>query len=493
MSDKRVNHRTFRFALMAGLGLLCALAGHAPAGPPARAAAKSDVEKLDDIVSDHRQKGVQVGANVIDLSTGKVVYSRNAELPLMPASNMKLVVMAAALDQLGADYQFETIVGIRGKDLVIIGGGDPTLGDERLAQQRGEKITSVLLRWTDQLKKAGVKQIPGNIVVDDSLFDRQFVHPNWPADQFESWYEAPIGALNFNSNCLDVSVRPTTAKKAASVDSIPANTFVRVKNNTVTGGKHTASIRRTKGEDAVVVSGTVARADRLGPVTVRDPGLFTGSAFKTILASKGIALGGSVVRERVRNADGSLPAAFHKVVTHRTPLTAAMSRAGKDSLGMMAEALIKLLGSKKGGVGTWESGRAAVEAFLAKVKVSAGQFRVDDGSGLSRQNRLSAAAMTDVLRYTFSCPGGRFDAMRSALSRAGIDGTLEKRMRNSAAKGRVFAKTGYINGVRTLAGYVHTTSDKWLAFAFFYNQAPATRPISKAQDRACELLVQWRD
>ena len=189
MSNKPSNHRTFRFAVLALLGSLCILPNHASGVPPTRAAAKSDVEKLDEIVSDHRQKGVQFGASVIDLSTGKALYSKNAEVPLMPASNMKLVVMAAALDRLGADYQFETIVGIRGKDLVIIGGGDPTLGDERLSERRGERITSVLMRWVDQIKKAGVKQIPGNIVIDDSLFDRKFTHPNWPADQFESWYE----------------------------------------------------------------------------------------------------------------------------------------------------------------------------------------------------------------------------------------------------------------------------------------------------------------
>jgi PBP4 family serine-type D-alanyl-D-alanine carboxypeptidase len=493
MKLKHQNLRTFYSASLTALASLTLLLGSAPAAPPNKPVAKSALDKLDDILTDSRQKGVQIGVSVVDLSSGKVIYAKNPDQPLIPASNMKLVVMAAAIEQLGENYQFETILGIRGKDLVIIGGGDPTLGDERLSQKRGEKITAVMLRWADQFKKAGVKQIPGNIVVDDSMFDRKFIHPNWPADQFESWYEAPIGALNFNSNCIDVSVRPTTAKKAASVDSIPANSFVSVKNKTITGGKHTASIRRAKDHDTIVISGTVARADRLGPVTVRDPGLFTGSTFKTILASRGIAVGGSVVRERVRNADGSLPASFHKVVTHRSPLSAALARAGKDSLGMMAEALIKMLGCKQCGVGTWEAGRTGVEAFLAKAKVSTGQFKIDDGSGLSRQNRLSARAMTDVLRYMYARPGGGFKALRESLALAGIDGTLDNRMRGSVAKGRVFAKTGYINGVRTLSGYIRTASDRWLAFAFFYNQAPATRPISNLQDRACELLVQWRD
>jgi D-alanyl-D-alanine carboxypeptidase/D-alanyl-D-alanine-endopeptidase (penicillin-binding protein 4) len=445
-------------------------------------------ELLDKVLTGYADKRVQFGGCVIELPNGRVLYDRNGERPLIPASNMKLVVMAAALDLLGKDYQFKTIVAVRGKDLVVVGGGDPTIGDEKLVRASGKSITTVFHNWAEKLKASGVKQIPGNIVIDDSIFDRQFTHPNWPAEQFEAWYEAPVGGLNFNANCVDVTVKPGEAGKPAKVNLVPSGAAVKLVNQTTSTKKHSARVSRTKGGDTMIVAGSVARSDQLGPLTIRDPGLHFGQVLRSVLVARGIRVGGNVVRERVRmKADGT-PEDSHVVAIERTPLRQAMTRAGKDSLGMMAESIIKVLGHKQSGVGTWESGGAAVRTFLNKAGAGEGVV-VDDGSGLSRKNRISAAAMTQVLRYVHGARPGNFEMLRETLATAGVDGTLDDRLRGPATRGRIFAKTGYINGVRTLAGYAQTKAGTWVAFAFFYNGAASTRPLTQLQDRACELLV----
>lgn len=404
---------------------------------------------------------------------------------------MKLVAMAAAIDQLGGDYKFQTVLAVRGLDLVVIGGGDPTIGDERLAAARGESITALFHEWAEALKSAGVRQIPGNIVVDDSIFDQSFTHPRWPSDQFQSWYEAPIGGLNFNANCVQAVVSPTKPKRPAKIRLVPRNDLVKIKNRTKTGKKQTVVVSRARGSDRLVLSGIVSREGKLQPITIRDPGLYFGSVMKSALAAEGISVGGEVVRERVRLDNGRLPGDCNIVAVHRTPLADALQRCGKQSLNMMAEGLFKTLGAHQGGLGSWDSGRSTIHAFLRSVGVAANQVTISDGSGLSRQNRLSAAAATEILAYMFQSSPENFKLFRDSLSVAGKDGTLRKRLRSGDTAGRIFGKTGTINGVRTLAGFVHTTSGRWLAFAFYYNYSGRLPSPKPRMDRACHLLVQW--
>lgn len=460
------------------------------AGPPT-AASDGLAPTLEKILTGYSDKKVQFAGRVIDLSNGQVIFDHDGGRAMIPASNMKLIVMAAAIDQLGPDYQFKTVVAIRGKDLVIIGGGDPTIGDEKWAKANGKSITSALHEWADKLKSSGVKQIPGNIVVDDSIFDRQFTHPDWPAEQFESWYEAPIGGLNFNANCMEVAIQPGAPGKPARIAMIPSGAVATIVNQTVTGKKQTVRVSRAKNGDSLVVSGSVSRPGRLGPVTIRDPGLNFGRVLRAVLTAEGIRVGGDVVRERVRLKSDGTPEGGHLVAIQRTPISRALSRAGKDSLGMMAEGLLKSLGRKQSGVGSWESGRTAVKSFLQKAGVSTEGLVIDDGSGLSRKNRVSPAAMTQVLRFMQGASPAAFEALCNGLSKAGIDGTLDDRLRGPDTRGRIIGKTGYINGVRTLSGYVRTKSGKWLAFAFFYNGAASTRPLTALQDKACEALVKY--
>lgn len=489
-----MHNRTWRIVL--GLSLVTAfLLGPVGASvhatnPPSDADIARLKERLDNLLDSHNDSKVKLTARVVDLTSGVALYEQNADAPLIPASNMKLMVIAAAIDQLGKDHEFTTSLSIRGKDLVIVGSGDPTFGDEKLAAN-GEPITAVFHDWAGKLKAAGVKQISGDIVIDDSIFDAQFIHPGWPTDQFQAWYEAPIGGLNFNDNCVDVVVRPGAAGKPAGLSCSPGNTFIEFINQTKSGGKQTVSVRRKRGTNTIVASGSVARQGSFGPITIGDPGLFFGSVFKTVLAAKGIKVSGKVVRAKVKLGADRLPEGGHVVAIHRAPIAGALERAGRNSLGMMAEGLMKAIGAKEKGVGSWASGREALTSFFTRVGVSPGQYTIDDGSGLSRGNKLSAKAATQVLSYMYRAPGGAFETLKKSLATPGDDGTLKRRLRGPLTKDRVFAKTGYINGVRTLAGYVQTTSGRWLAFAVFYNGSGKTRPLTQIQDKVCETLAAW--
>ncbi len=436
------------------------------------------------------QQGLSA-VHVLELDSGRELYADSQDRPLIPASNMKLVVMAAAIDRLGPDFKYQTVLGVRDEDLVVIGAGDPTTGDERLCGSRGERITEIFHGWARTLQNAGIRRIPGNIVIDDLIFDLKFTHPHWPDNQYQLWYEAPVGGLNFNSNCVAATVAPTGPGSPAKIQLLPENALFKLVNRTTTGSKNTVIVTRPRDADSLVLSGTVAKEGVLQEVTVRDPGLFYGSVFKSVLASEGIAVGGQVVRERIRLDNGLLPDNCHVIAVHRAPLADALARAGKDSLGMMAAALFKTMGALDQQRGSWESGRYAVQRFLREAGIPEDQVTVDDGSGLSRQNRLSARAITQVLRKVYDSPPEQFELLRQSLAVAGEDGTLKKRLRQEGVRGRVFGKTGYLNGVWALSGYVHTRADRWLAFALLYNATGKMQTPKPRMDRACQLLVKW--
>lgn len=464
-----------------GIAFALFLSVHAPL----RAGPGDSAKSLDAILRGHGVKGAAFAGKVINLTSGATVYEFDADRPMTPASNAKLIVMAAAIDRLGGDFQFETILALRGKDLVIIGGGDPAFGDPKLAKARGLTITSVFREWAAALRQKGITRIEGRLLFDDSIFDAQHVHPQWPADQHLGWYEAPIGGLNFNDNCVTVNAKPSKPGSPAKLSMTPGNTAMPLVNRTRSGGKGTASVTRSRGNDDVVVSGSVSRAGAIAEITVADPGLFFATALRTTLAAEGIRIDGPTVRSRVRGSDGKVPAECRVIARHRTPLADVLNRAGKNSLGMMAEGLCKMLGARGGAAGSWSNGTAAVEAFVRQCGASPGQCELVDGSGLARENRLSPSATVAVLARMFKHPGR--ERLMQNLSHCGTDGTLEKRMRD--IPGRVIGKTGYIAGVRTLAGYVKAENGEWFAFAFYYNNAKATAPLSRAQDAACRWLA----
>jgi D-alanyl-D-alanine carboxypeptidase/D-alanyl-D-alanine-endopeptidase (penicillin-binding protein 4) len=465
-------------------------AGVCIAARPGRANDEADAlrDGLQRALTANKPSGVELSAHVVDLASGRTLFEYNADRPLTPASVMKLVVSAAALDQLGAGYRYRTTLAMGRRDLLLVGSGDPTLGDEKLCARRGQKPTALLSSWADALAAAGVRTVPGKLIIDDSIFDETHVHPGWPADQYQEWYEAPIGGLNFAANCFEIAAEPRGDGPPA-LSTIPPNGLVQIVNKARSGGKGTLVARRARETMQAVVSGNCSAPTRLGPIAATDPGMFFAASLRSALAARGIEIEGPIVRQRVVGRDGTLPAEFRVIAMHESPLADAVARACTDSLGMMAEAMLKTLGATSGQPGSWPNGAAVVARFLRQLGVSDDSFTIDDGSGLSRRNRLSARAVTTVLAYMNRSAGG--ELLRESLALSGVSGTLRKRLGGPETKGRIRAKTGYIASVRTLAGYVEARDGRRLAFAILYNGARSTAPLTAAQDHACRLMAMW--
>jgi len=398
-----------------------------------------------------------VGACVIDLASGETVFELRADQPLLPASNAKVFAIAAALHTLGPDFVFETRLATDGVNLLLIGDGDPALGDPRLARARGEVLTEVFVRWADALHRAGHAAFPGDLIVDESVFDEQWTHPAWEPEDLGKWYAAPVGALNFNDNCVDIALLPTTAGQPVEVRVTPPGTIVEIVNQCRTASEGTPILRHKQDSFSYLITGRCSKRWPFAPVSFPDPGRFTADVLLTILRERGIRVAGSVRRAEVRRPDGSVPDSVSILAVERTPLVDVLLRAGKDSQNLFAECLLKRTGhawARRAGEpiarGTWTTGASAVHAYLAETGLDLAGLVISDGSGLSRENRCTARQLAGLLAHVAGRPEGKL--FRGCLSVAGVDGSMRKHLKDSA--GVVWAKTGTMRGVRTLSGYV---------------------------------------
>jgi D-alanyl-D-alanine carboxypeptidase/D-alanyl-D-alanine-endopeptidase (penicillin-binding protein 4) len=468
-----------------GLAVLLLLPG------VARADLTSDVEAL---LGDKSLKKAVVGVEIIRLGAqatdDKPVYQRGSQTPLIPASNCKLLTTSAALEKMGADFKFRTQLVAGEPDLAIIGAGDPTFGDGEFLKDLGWTVTTVYENWADQLLKRHITTIR-DVVVDDSVFDENFAHTNWPADQLHKRYVAEVSGLSLNANVLEFAVQPTSAGQIVNYATIPPTQYATVRNTCVTGNQNAIWLSREIGTNQIVLKGeTPSRAQVPVAVTIHDPAMYAGTVFAEVLKRKGITVSGTVKRDRTiasQQKQAGPTGKWRTLAIHETPITTIIARANKDSVNLYAESLCKRLGHEVSSQpGSWENGTAAVGAFLKSVGVDESQFQLDDGCGLSKQNTVSAEAFAKVLSHDFHSPN--WEAFRATLAISGTDGTLQDRFRGTDLKGRVFAKSGYVNGVCALSGYVRTRDNQWFAFSFLINRVGAIADAKLVQEKIVHAI-----
>jgi len=439
------------------------------------------------------------GVVIMSAQDGHVIYAANPNLPLVPASNEKILTTVTALAILGADFQFTTTLAKSGGDLVIIGDGDPGFGDPSLCETR--PVTDIFDEWAKALSATGIKEISGKLILDDTIFDRQFVHPNWPADQVNRWYTAPVAGLNFNDNCLDLFVQYDTDKKPHLLTS-PATQFFVIEPQWIPA-KGTSTTIWPIWESPQKLKAKIRLGSRgTGPVniTVNDPPLYFAAVCKERLQANGITIKGPIAFQRIRKSDGSFPDNLTIIARHKTPIMEAVTRANTNSQNFFAECIFKRLGYQSAkthasfSAGTWTTGQLAVKEFLQdRLKVSLDNIFIDDGSGLSKNNRVSAEIIAKLLYFAQQQLWG--ERFRSSLAVAGgKDGTLRKRMRRTAAAGRVYAKTGYIAGSSALSGYILDNENKpKIIFSMIFNFPGASGKlwqIKSIEDKICIVLAQ---
>jgi D-alanyl-D-alanine carboxypeptidase/D-alanyl-D-alanine-endopeptidase (penicillin-binding protein 4) len=480
---------------------LLALAVGAIAFPcaPARAAdLAADIAKP---LQDKLLHRAVVGIEIVRLGTSpgdaQPVYANNAHQPLIPASNLKLVTTSAALERFGPDFRFRTMLLLNAEgDLILVGDGDPSFGDGEYLKKVGWGITTVYENWAEQLKSRNITTVR-NVVVDDSVFDETFAHPHWPTDQIHMRYEAGVGGVNLNANCVDFSVRSNGPGQLVGYGLEPDTKYVTVRNTCVAGGENAVWLSRSVGVNDIVLRGTT-RGSTVQSVTIHDPPMYAATVLAETLAARGVRVTGQVKRDRGVRAQVQQQAGrqgpfaaphLGLVAVHETPLPAVLARCNKDSMNLYAESLCKRLGfAATGASGSWENGTAAVGAYLKSIGIADAEFHLDDGSGLSKENAISAPALTTVLIRDFY--GKSKETFLASLSVAGSDGTLEDRFRGeySDLRGRVIGKSGYVNGVRSLSGFLKAKDDRWYAFSILMNKTPGAAQVKVLQEQILKAV-----
>jgi D-alanyl-D-alanine carboxypeptidase/D-alanyl-D-alanine-endopeptidase (penicillin-binding protein 4) len=448
-------------------------------------------QKLDAILHARDDGSAKIVARVVDLSTGRELYAENADDPVIPASNLKLFVTAAALDFFGPDHTFETYLVKDGSDLWIIGTGDPGLGDPAIAARRGGDTLTVFDEWVEALRNKGEFN---DLYYYDRALDGEWVHPTWDDDDLVHWYAAPVTGLNFNDNCVDITIYPTQEGKPVRYEVMPPVRDIKIINNCVTGGTEPPSIDRAQNENTYTLSGGCKQKTALKSKPVTDPGAFLADAFRTHLEASGMKIKGEIKRAE-RPPLGSIhPPSQMVVAIHRTSIRELLPRINKSSQNLLAEGLCKLLGRAyahehwRPAPGSWGSGSDAIHAFLERQGIEHEALVFADGSGLSRDNRVTTRAISDLLVKMRAHPHG--DVFFESLSVGGVSGTIRGRFTDRP--GVVHAKTGYIGGVRSLSGYVPSSRGGQIVFSFIYNGVRGSvKPYEELQDQAVRLLMSY--
>ncbi|MBN2018721.1 MAG: D-alanyl-D-alanine carboxypeptidase/D-alanyl-D-alanine-endopeptidase [Sedimentisphaerales bacterium] len=429
------------------------------------AASAELTERLDAIVGAQTQANVRIAVQVVNPETGTIVYSRNASMPMVPASNMKIITTAAALKYLGPDFFYQTRVGLVGESLAVIGSGDPVLGDKQTAEKNFFDPRWMLKDIAQQLFTADITTIT-DIIVDSTVFDDERVHPSWSKDELNRWYACEVSGLNYNGNCVEIIAETIGSKVQLTLD--PPTAYVTIINkctptlnppNTVWGAREANS-------NVITVLGSCYRQCQPIRVTIDRPPAFLGFLLAEELKRAGVSVRGHLLEKEITASDK-----LRTIAVYRSSLWDVLERCNKDSLGLAAEALVKTVAASKqpnGKGGSWQAGRGLNSGYLLSLGIPTDQFYIDDGSGLSEKNLLSAHAISTVLCDLYK--NASWPNYKKTLAVGGMDGTIDKYFNEPAYKGKIFGKTGYIEGVKSFSG-VCTTGGGERIFSIITNKA----------------------
>ncbi len=409
-----------------------------------------------------------------------ILAAHRSEEPMPPASTLKLVTAAAALDSLGPDFLFRTelcasrraVDGVLAGDLIVVGRGDPSIS----GRDHGGDPLALVRPWAASLRELGIRRVEGKLLGDDLYFAGAAIHDDWPEDQLHRWYCAPSAALNLNDNCVDVILtpRPEPGQGRIEIALRPEIPLFSVENALVPvreERKHRFSLERAPGSWRIRAAGRflVTAPERVEWVTVPDPTLAFLSALHALFEAEGVEVEGGFAR-------APCPKEALIIEEIERPLRQLLPALLSRSQNLYGDCMLRALGRESGGDGSFASGADAARRFLARLDLGAECYEIRDGSGLSARNRLSARALTSLFAYASEREW--WAPFRDALAVPGGDGTLEHRFRGSPIADAVQAKTGHTSGVATLAGLLRTPRGD-VYFALFFHGKPSAVPAAR--------------
>jgi D-alanyl-D-alanine carboxypeptidase/D-alanyl-D-alanine-endopeptidase (penicillin-binding protein 4) len=418
---------------------------------------------------------------VLDGATSDVLVNIHGEDAVQPASNNKLLTTAAALSLLGENYRFHTRVLTQGNlkaggeldgDLVIEGGGDPTISG-RFARNKRD-VTEILRNWIAKIRTK-VSSVRGDLVVDDACFEEMTFHPSWLPNERSEWYEAEVSGLSFNDNCVDLawSGKGKLPGDLAEVTLSPVTKYVRLDNQVKVAAKGRPVeryYRRAAMDNSIQAMGSISiDASKDDSAAVHDGALYLGTVLKETATSEGLKMSGAVVHRRGAGKGKGAELLFD----HESPSLADIIKViNLNSQNFYAECVCKTLGRERYGAGSWKAGCAVAQEFARDNGIYHRFQTMVDGSGLSAWNRTTARQLAETVRFMDG--GVHSKVWRDSLPIGAQRGSLKSRFQQTsesrALGSRIYGKTGLIGGVRSLSGLIDRPNHAPLYYSIILNQ-----------------------
>jgi serine-type D-Ala-D-Ala carboxypeptidase/endopeptidase (penicillin-binding protein 4) len=477
-------------------------------------------ERIADLLDQPKFASARWGVRIIT-TDGQVLFERDAGKAFMPASNMKLYTSAAALNAFGPKFRIKTSVyatkpvenGVLNGDLILYGRGDPNLSPrfdsddpQRYSDFKPANQIGAIEKLADQIKARGVRTIIGNLIADDSYFAGDLLGSGWEWDDTQFYYGAEVSALTANDNVVTFTVTP--ARKLGEKPLIkvqPETKYARIVNNATTaaGGQPRIGVNRPLNSNEVEFFGTIPR--RASEVTINiaihNPAVFTATLLREALARRRIRLRGRIER-RDANARVAEPFSEAKMTeiakVESQPMSELLKVVNKQSQNLHAELLLRQLGTRHPDYGMLDDyGRPKQTAslgneergrFLKSAGIEIESLSMRDGSGLARQDLVTPRSTSRLLAFMLAHPHS--NVFRESLALAGVDGTLENRMKETDAFNNFHGKTGTLAYVNSLSGYVTTHRGQLLILSIMGNNyVGSSRDVSAVLDQVCEMLA----
>ena len=444
-------------------------------------------------------KHASVSFCVADAITNKLIINYNPEQSLKPASTMKLITTAVAIELLGPQFTFNTSLGYSGSlnkrtgklngNIIIKGGGDPSLGSEYFS----DHYKDFLARWVNEIKKAGIKSIEGKIITDDSYHDYQPIPAAWLWEDAGNYYGAGVYGLSVFDNTCKIHFKTSSDSAEIFITGVSPNEYRYTFSNLLiaSGNKDNGYIFAAPYSTEGWMAGTIPinRKDFVLKGSISDPPLLIARMLSDRLESSDISVSGEPTTVRIENKNIS------EKINHITkiaspPLSEIIKILNHESVNLYAEHLIKQLGKEFTSNGSTISGSDVIKKFLEDAGILTNGIFIEDGSGLSPHNAITANSLVRLLIYMKN-QGEYFSDYYSSLPRAGIEGTLKYYFKDPVFKSRLVAKSGSLTRVRSYAGYFTTSSGKEMIFSIIVNNFSGSSQhiISGIEDVLKEIIL----
>ncbi len=455
---------------------------------------KQLVHAINKLISDPFFEQTIVALDIFDLTDSVSILQKNEKLLLRPASNMKLLTSAAALINLGKDFQFKTELFHTGiiegdklyGDLYVVGGFDPDFS------------TTDLDSFVNSINSLGIKELTGGIYGDISKKDSLYWGKGWMWDDDPDATAPYLSALNINNNAIKVFVEGSDIDSPAVVTTIPKTDFVKIKNNCLTVSADSSEdyfVTRdwVDKQNTILVEGKISKTSVIDTSerTTKLNLLYPDKYFLTLFSEK-LVDNGINVNEPIRIETLPNNSVFLKSI-NRT-IDSVLVDLNKESDNLNAEMLIYVMAlSDSGAPATEENGLANIKKLIDTLGFDPDNFSIADGSGVSHYNLVSAELLNRLLRFMYYEREDLFDLFYESLPVAGVDGTLKNRMKNISAENNVHAKTGTLNGVSNLSGYVTAENGHLISFSILMQNFVKEYSVARNfQNRICELLAEYK-